>query len=279
MNESERPSFRERRRERRRRRRAPRAERRRAIYLLPNLITTAALLLGFWSIISSFHGLYVRASLGIVLAGICDMLDGRIARATRSTSRFGVEYDSLADLIAYGVAPALLIYTWALEPLGPRGWLIASLFTVCAALRLARFNIQQHAEESKRYQGLPSTFAGGMVAVSVWFVNWTGNGPPFDGRMGLAVALAFAGLALLMVSSVPYLSLKSSRLPGGSAFPVLVALALGAIVTLMRPEPLLFAIGMLYLVSGPALWLFERRRGATRAAASSSVKGESSGDV
>ncbi len=270
---------RDRRAERRRRRRLRRGERRSAVYLLPNLITTAALLLGFWSVVSSFHGLYWRAALGIVLAGICDTLDGRVARATRSTSRFGVEYDSLADVVAYGMAPALLVYSWALEPLGPRGWLIASLFTVCAALRLARFNAQQHVEDSRRYQGLPSTFAGGMVAVSVWFVQWTGNEPPFQGWLGVGVALAFAGLALMMVSSLPYLSAKSFRLPGGNAFPLLVALTLGIIVILMRPEPVLFALGVLYVASGPTLWLIERRTRAIGESDSTAVREESSGDV
>ena len=270
---------RDRRAERRRRGRLRRGERRSAVYLLPNLITTAALLLGFWSVVSSFHGLYWRAALGIVLAGICDTLDGRVARATRSTSRFGVEYDSLADVIAYGMAPALLVYSWALQPLGPRGWLIASLFTVCAALRLARFNAQQHVEESRRYQGLPSTFAGGMVAVSVWFVQWTGYEPPFQGWLGVGVALAFAGRGLMMVSSLPYLSTKSFRLPGGNAFSLLVALTLGIIVILMRPEPVLFALGVLYVASGPTLWLIERRKRAVGESGSTAVREESSGDV
>lgn len=262
-----------------RRRRRPRSERRRAIYVLPNLITTAALLLGFWSIVSSFNGLFERAALGIVLAGICDMLDGRVARATRSTSRFGVEYDSIADVVAYGVAPALLVYSWGLQPLGPRGWLIASLFTVCAALRLARFNVQQHAEERNRYQGLPSTFAGGFVAVAVWFVNWTGTGPPFSGWVGTGLAVGFAVLALLMVSSIPYLSTKVLPLRGANGFSVLVALTLVIIVILMKPEPVLFGLGVLYLVSGPAVWLFEWRRHLARRPVASGNEGETHGDV
>jgi CDP-diacylglycerol--serine O-phosphatidyltransferase len=265
---------------RERRSRRSRGDRRRAIYLLPNLITTAALLLGFWSIVSSFHGRWERAALGIVLAGICDMLDGRVARATQSTSKFGVEYDSLADLIAYGVAPALLVYTWALEPLGPRGWLIASLFTICAALRLARFNVQQHVEEATRYQGLPSTFAGGFVAVAVWFVHSTELAPPFSGWVALAIAVVFASLALLMVSSVPYLGIKSFRLSARTGFSALVAVTLALIVILMNPEPVLFGIGAVYVMSGPVLWSWERRRLSSAArGARSRAEGESRGDV
>ena len=144
-----------------------------------------------------------------MLAGFADMLDGRIARATRSTSKFGVEYDSLADLVSFGLAPALLVYNWALAPMGPRGWIIASLFAICAALRLARFNVQQNVEERERYQGLPSTLAGGMMAVFVWFVGWLEIHPPFSTPAGLVITISFVSLALLMVSSVPYPSSKS----------------------------------------------------------------------
>jgi CDP-diacylglycerol--serine O-phosphatidyltransferase len=258
----------------RRRRRPSRSERRRAIFLLPNLITTAAILLGFWSIVQSFHGRFDLAALGIVLAGVCDVLDGRIARATHSTSKFGVEYDSLADMLAYGVAPAVLIYLWALVPLGPRGWLIASLFTVCAALRLARFNVVQHVEERTRYQGLPSTVAGGFVAIAVWFVEWLGLVPPFTRALSFGIGLACALLALLMVSNVPYLSTKKLPLRGPNAYPVLVAGVLLLIVILMRPEPVLFGLGVTYVASGPLLWLFSWRRSEPAPAAK-----ESPGDV
>ncbi len=271
---SDRPSFRE-----RRRRRLRRGERRRAIFLLPNLITTAALLLGFWSVVQSFHGNFERAALGIVLAGICDMLDGRIARATHSTSKFGVEYDSLADMLGYGVAPAMLLYQWALVPLGPRGWLVASLFTVCAALRLARFNVQQLAEERTTYQGLPSTVAGGFVAVSVWFVGWLELTPPFDRGLSFAIALGCAVLALLMVSPVPYLSAKRLPLRGPNAYPVLVVLTLGLIVILMRPEPVLFGLGLTYVASGPFVWLWSLRPGARAAEPQAGPGRESPGDV
>jgi CDP-diacylglycerol--serine O-phosphatidyltransferase len=249
---------------RERRRRRTRGERRRAIFVLPNLVTTAALLLGFWSITHSFHGRFGLAALAIVLAGVADMLDGRIARATRTQSKFGVQYDSLSDLLSFGVAPSLLVYSWALEPLGRRGWVIAALFTICAALRLARFNVQTDLPARTRYQGLPSTTAGGMVAVSVWFVAWLGQEPPFGRALGGAVAAGFSALALLMVSGIPYPSWKSLPLSGPRAFPTLLALIVGVVLLLLYQEPAFFLIGSLYILSGPALWLGARRARARR---------------
>jgi CDP-diacylglycerol--serine O-phosphatidyltransferase len=251
----------------RRRRSRRRGDRRRAIFVLPNLVTTTALLLGFWSITQSWSGRFGFAALGIVLAGVCDMLDGRIARATHTQSKFGVQYDSLSDLISFGVAPSLLVYGWALEPLGRRGWVIAALFAICAALRLARFNVQTEAAPRRHYQGLPSTTAGAMVAVSVWFVSWLGQEPPFGRALGGAIAAGFAGLALLMVSVVPYPSWKSLPLSGPRAFPTLLGLILGVVLLLLYQEPAFFLIGSLYILSGPVLWFWSRRPGALAAPA------------
>ncbi len=233
----------------------------RGIYLLPNLLTTASLLLGFWSIIQSLQGHWDRAGWGIVLAGIADVKDGRVALVTHTTTRFGVEYDSLADLVSFGVAPAILVFSWgALAPLGPRAWIVAALFTVCAALRLARFNVQQNVEERDRYQGLPSTFAGGMMAVIVWFVGWLGWEPPFSSAFGLLITLSFVSLALLMVSTVPYPSTKALPVTGRNAFPTLVGIVLGIVLLLLYGDPAFFAIGATYVIAGPLLWLLERRR-------------------
>lgn len=239
------------------RRRRPRSERRRAVYLLPNLVTTSSMMLGFWSITQSMQGNWDRAAWGIVLAGFADMADGRIARATQSTSKFGVEYDSLADVVSFGIAPAVLIYAWALQPLGQRGWILASLFAICAALRLARFNVQQNVEERNRYQGLPSTLAGGMTAVVVWFVGWLGYEPPFSSAMGLIITGAFVSLALLMVSSVPYPSSKSLPISGRNAFPTLVGIVLVIVLILLYGDPAFFAIGMTYVLSGPLLGVMQ----------------------
>jgi CDP-diacylglycerol--serine O-phosphatidyltransferase len=249
---------------RRLRRRRQRGDPSRAIFLLPNLFTTASLVLGFWSIVEASRGRFGLAALGIFLAGFCDMLDGRIARATRSTSRFGVEYDSLADMVSFGVAPAFLIYSWSLAPLGRRGWAVAALFMLCAALRLARFNVQTSPAAKGRYGGLPSTMAGGFVAVTVWFVNWLGLGPPLPPAVGLAFTAGVVGLALLMVSSVPYPSIGSLRIPGRHGFSTLVAFTIGVVVILLYQEPVLFAIGLIYILAGPALWLRDHRARAQR---------------
>jgi len=264
-----------RRRFRRRRHRRPRSERRRAVFLIPNLITSASLMLGFWSMVQSIGGKYAYAAGAIIAAGICDMLDGRIARATHSTSKFGVEYDSLADVISFGVAPALLFYMWALQPLGPRGWVFASLFVICAALRLARFNVQQNVEERVHYQGMPTTLAGGLVGAMLWFVEWLDLGAPLPRHAGIAVGCGFVTLALLMVSSVPYPSWKSIHVTGRQAFPTLVVTVLVVVLVLLYREPAFFAVGCGYLLSGPvlALWLHWHPAPARPAPATEHIEG------
>jgi len=254
------PAHREAFRERRRRRRSGRRERRRAVYLLPNLITSTGLMLGFWSITLSIRGEFEKAALAIVLAMVCDMLDGRVARATHSQSRFGVEFDSLSDLTAFGLAPALLMYNWTLIPLGPRGWLIAGLFALCAALRLARFNAKADDTTQKHFQGIASTFAGGMVAATVWFVGSFDLAPPFSRPLGFAITSFFALLALLMVSTIPYPSLKAVKIEGRKAYPALVAILIFLVVVLLNHETMLFALGVAYLFSGPVLWWRERHK-------------------
>jgi CDP-diacylglycerol--serine O-phosphatidyltransferase len=229
------------------------------VYLVPNLVTTAALLLGFWSIILSIEGHFQRAATCIVLAAVFDMLDGRIARATKATSSFGIEYDSLSDLVSFGMAPALLVYQWALAPLGSRGWLLSALFALCAALRLARFNVRAHVQDSPYYQGLPSTLAGGMVALGVWFVAWLGLEPPFGRATGALITCGFVALALLMVSGVPYPSLKLVKVPRRRAYPTLVGVVLLAIAVLLNHEWLPFLLGVAFLVSGPP-YAWRRRR-------------------
>ena len=244
----------------RRRRRGSREDRTRAVlFLVPNLITTAALMLGFWSITLSIRGEYEISALAIFLAAICDMLDGRVARATRSTSPFGVEYDSLADLVAFGVAPAVLMYNWTLLPLGPRGWLIAGLFALCAALRLARFNVRAQAQSTVVYEGLATTFAGGYIAVVVWFVGWLGVTPPFEPALGISLTAGFVALSLLMVSPIPYPSLKMIRIEGRRAYPTLVAIVVFAVAILLNHEPMLFALGLVYIASGPVYAVLLRR--------------------
>ena len=143
---------------------------RRGIYILPNLFTTGSLFCGFFSIIAAFNGDFSKAAVAIVVSGAFDWLDGRIARMSNTMSRFGEEYDSLADLISFGVAPGVLIYTWALIPFGRVGWLAAFLYVACAALRLARFNVDSGRVGLKYFEGMPTPGAGGMIAATVLFL-------------------------------------------------------------------------------------------------------------
>ena len=186
-----------------RRRRRPRGERRRGLYLLPHLLTTTNLFFGFYAIVHAFGGRPEKAALGIVLAVICDILDGRVARLANATSRFGTEYDSIADTVSFGVAPAMLAFSAGnLEVLGRPGWVLAFLYTACAALRLARFNVTPGRYKG-RFEGMPSPAAAGIVASTQWFVSFLrGHGIPFEAPEW-AVAGGVAVLGLLMVSAIP----------------------------------------------------------------------------
>ena len=250
---------------RRRRRRRERPKGPRAIPLLPNLVTSASLVLGFWSMTLAYNGRYVAAALAIIAAAVLDSMDGRIARATHSTSPFGVEYDSLADLVSFGVAPGFLMYAVALEALGPRGFAPAAFYTVCAAFRLARFNVQSTEVVRTHNHGLASTMAGGMVAVTVWFLQDVGIDPKASlGPLAACIAGAL-GLALLMVSRVPYPSWKSLPTRGRPAFAMLVAMLLLVTLVVLNGVPGFFLVGMVYMASGPLLWIWLRLHGESAA--------------
>jgi CDP-diacylglycerol--serine O-phosphatidyltransferase len=245
---------------RRRRRRRNRDERQRDFYaLLPHLLTTGNLAAGFYSITLSASGNPDRAALMIIVAGICDLLDGRLARMAGSTSRFGAEYDSIADIVSFGVAPAMLAYSaGVLQELGWTGWVLAFTFTACAGLRLARFNVQPERYKG-RFQGLSSPAAAGMVLSSVWFGGFLReSGLALDipaALLGLAVAL----LGLLMVSPIPYRSFKGVRI-GGSHTTVIVMVIAFAVI-LSKPAVTLFIAAFLYVGSGPAEWIWRWRTG------------------
>lgn len=244
---------------RRRRRRRRRGGQRRGLYLLPQLFTTANLFFGFFSMIQSTQGHFDRAALGIVLAALCDALDGRVARLARSTSRFGSEYDSLADVVSFGVAPAFLAYMAGELPMLQRtGWILAFLFTACAALRLARFNVQP-SRYAGRFEGLPSPAAAGMVASTQWFASflleqgYDVTVPP------LGVGALLAGLGLLMVSPLPYRSFKEVDLRHG--FRTLVLMIVALAVILQEPSLWLFVLGAAYVASGPIEWAWRALSG------------------
>ncbi|HEX9757793.1 MAG TPA: CDP-diacylglycerol--serine O-phosphatidyltransferase [Nitrospiria bacterium] len=235
------------------------------VYLIPNFFTTGNLFSGFYAIIAVFNGDFHSASIAILVATVFDALDGMAARFTKATSRFGVEYDSLADLVSFGVAPGLLIYSWALSSYGRIGWVAAFLFVVCGALRLARFNVQVSTLESKKFLGLPIPSAACMIATLVILDHYILS-------MGkeirpLVILVMTYGLAFLMVSSIPYRSLKGFNLRDRKPFHVLVAMVLLLIIVVAEPQVLLFFLFGLYTLSGiiekPLIALYQRvhRRG------------------
>ena len=215
---------------------------RRGIYILPNLFTTCSLFCGFYSIIASFNGDFSRAAIAIVVSGAFDWLDGRIARMSNTMSRFGEEYDSLADLIAFGVAPGVLIYTWALIPFGRVGWLAAFLFVACAALRLARFNVDSGRVGLKFFEGMPTPGAGGMIAATVLFATHMEWNPQYK---HIPVLIMTFYLSFMMVSKVHFGSLKLIKLTGKSSFYNLVAVLCIIVIIAAEPQVSLFVIGQL----------------------------------
>lgn len=233
------------------------SQRNKGIYLLPNLFTTSGLFAGFYAIVSAMQGQFEHAAIAIFIAMIMDGLDGRVARLTNTQSAFGAEYDSLADMVSFGVAPALVAYSWGLSSLGKPGWLVAFFFAAATALRLARFNSRTHSgTEDKRYfQGLPSPSAAGLVAGMVWAAH--AYGVP-----GKQLWMLAAGVTLLagasMVSTIRYYSFKEIDLKGHVPFvAVLGVLVIFVCVSIDPPLILLTTFG-LYVISGP-LFALKRR--------------------
>ena len=224
----------------------------RGIYLLPSILTTFGMFAGFYSIIASINGDFTLAAISIMVAMLWDALDGRVARLTNTQSDFGAQYDSLADLVSFGVAPALLVYEWSLSDLGRIGWLAAFIFLACAALRLARFNTQVGISDKRYFQGLPSPAAAGVIASMIWLKFWKFE--YFD--FGIVSLSYYVGVgitivcALLMVSNVRYYSFKELDSKKAS-FRFLLAIVLSLIVLLSKPNIFLFTGFFLYMFSGP----------------------------
>jgi CDP-diacylglycerol--serine O-phosphatidyltransferase len=230
---------------------------RRGIYLLPNLFTTAALFAGFYAVLAAMHGRFEAAALAIFAGMVLDGLDGRVARLTHTQSDFGAEYDSLSDMVAFGVAPALVAYQWALNGLGKIGWLAAFVYCAAAALRLARFNTQVGIADKRYFQGLPSPSAAAIIASGVWI----GADHAIEGSdvSGLA-AFITTGAGLLMVSNFRFHSFKQIDIRGRVPFVVAVVVMLGYALVLLHPPVVLFAGFMIYAVSGPVLTLVRKRQ-------------------
>lgn len=231
---------------------------RKGVYVLPNLFTTGGVFAGFYSIIASLHADFQIAALMILLAQIFDILDGRVARLTRSTSRFGIEYDSLSDLVAFGVAPGILAYRWALEPWQSWGWLAASLYVTCGALRLARFNVQYDNVEKRHFVGLPIPAAADVVASTVLLYYYFGGAGATHKH--LLVLLMIYAMGGLMVSNVKYFSFKEVNLHRRQPFWLLVAGIFLLKLLIAEPQLMAFAGSTLFAASGPARALFVRGR-------------------
>ena len=242
----------------------------RTIYLLPNLFTTAGLFAGFYAIIAAANGDFVLAAMAVFVAAVMDGIDGRVARITGTSSEFGVQYDSLADLVSFGMAPALVMYHWSLSALkfdgsvmGRVGWAIAFLYAACAALRLARFNTQVGTVDKRWFIGLASPAAAGLMMAFVWAfadgeLGWSGEQLRY---VALGVTLA---AALLMVSRIRFWSFKGSGEGGTRAdrvpFYVLLLVPVVIAVLAMDLPRALLAIGVVYALSGPGYWLWRRWR-------------------
>lgn len=229
--------------------------RNKGIYLLPNLFTTSALFSGFYAIVAAQRSHFDAAAIAIFIAMVMDGLDGRVARLTNTESAFGAEYDSLSDIVSFGVAPALVVYSWGLSSLGKIGWLVAFFFTAATALRLARFNSRLHVQDKRYFQGLPCPSAAALIAAMVWVAH--DYGVPGQKLWVLAgvVTLIAGGL---MVSTIPYYSFKDIDLKNHVPFVAVLALLLIFLgISVYPPMVLLVAFG-LFVISGPILWLRHR---------------------
>lgn len=232
--------------------------RRRGIYLLPNLFTTAALFAGFYSIVAAMNTHFEAAAIAIYIAMILDGMDGRIARLTNTQTDFGVQYDSLSDMVSFGLAPALVIYQWSLESLGKPGWLAAFVFAAAAALRLARFNTQAASADKQFFQGLPSPPAAALIAGMIWF------GVSRDFHDGSSMWLLTFPLTvitgILMVSNIRYHSFKQFDLRDKIPFIAGLIIVLVFVFIAIEPPLVLFLISLAYAASGPVLTLLKIRQ-------------------
>jgi CDP-diacylglycerol--serine O-phosphatidyltransferase len=231
--------------------------RRRGIYILPNLFTTAALFAGFFAIVQAMNGNFDQAAVAIFVAMVMDGLDGRVARMTRTQSAFGAEYDSLSDMVSFGVAPALVVYVWALKGMGKLGWIAAFVYCAGAALRLARFNTQLEVADKRYFQGLPSPAAAALLAGLVWVMHdhhISGESV----RWLVWFATLFAGLT--MVSNLRYYSGKDINLRRSVPFMALLLLVLFFILISLDPPQVLCGLFILYALSGYVLALWNLRK-------------------
>jgi len=229
--------------------------RRRGIYLLPNLFTTGSLFAGFYAIVMAMNARFEQAAVGIFVAMVLDGLDGRIARMTRTQSAFGAEYDSLSDMVSFGAAPALVMYVWALQPMGRLGWIAAFVYCAGAALRLARFNTNIDVVDKRFFQGLPSPAAAALCAGLVWLSDDLGIVRESTLRGVAFVLTLFAGIT--MVSNVPFYSFKDINLRRSVPFWAILLIVLALVLISIKPPVILFLGIVAYSLSGYVYWIWK----------------------
>ena len=230
--------------------------RRRGIYLLPNLLTLGALFAGFYAIIAGMSGDFNEAGWAILIAAVLDGLDGRVARLTNTQSAFGAQFDSLSDMVSFGVAPALIIFSWALSSLGQAGWAASFIYMSCAALRLARFNVQLDTGDKRFFVGLQSPVAAGLVT----FVAWVGF--KYDVEITPVIAIAVAILTtftgILMISNYRYYSFKEIHFRGTVPYVVFLMAVVLLVIIAQRPHEVLLSMCVVYASTGPIIWVYRR---------------------
>ncbi|MDP2218946.1 MAG: CDP-diacylglycerol--serine O-phosphatidyltransferase [Hydrogenophaga sp.] len=243
-------------------------KRRKGIYMVPNMITLAALFGGFYAIVMAMNGRYDLATLAIFVAMVLDSLDGRVARMTNTQSAFGEQMDSLSDMVSFGAAPALIAYIWALSGLGRWGWIAAFVYCACAALRLARFNVNTGVVDKRYFQGLPSPAAAALVAGFIWLATEYGyKGSELVWPM-FGITL-YAGLT--MVTNVPFYSFKDLSLKKSVPFAAIVLVALGIAVINIHPPSVLIGLFLLYGLSGYAVYFWRKAKGRQTSVISTST--------
>ena len=243
-------------------------KRRKGIYILPNLFTLAALFGGFYAIVMAINGRFDQAAVGVFCAMVLDSLDGRVARMTNTQSAFGEQMDSLSDMVSFGAAPALIAYVWALQGLGRWGWIAAFVYCACAALRLARFNVNTGVVDKRYFQGLPSPAAAALMAGFIWVVTDMGLKGPSVAWPMFALALD-AGLS--MVTNVPFYSFKDVHMKKSVPFVVIVAIVLGIAVINIDPPIVMFAMFVAYGFSGYVIYVWRKAKGLQTSVISTST--------
>jgi len=231
--------------------------RRRGIYLLPNMLTLGALFSGFYAIIAGMSGNFNEAGWAIMIAGVLDGLDGRIARLTNTQSAFGAQFDSLSDMVSFGVAPALIMFSWAFAPLGRLGWAASFIYMSCAALRLARFNVQLATVDKRFFVGLQSPLAAGVIT----FLPWVGYkyGLEVTPLVAYLCAILTVFIGFLMISNYSYSSFKELQFKGTVPYMVFVFVVIMLVVVAQNPHEVLLIMAVAYALSGPIMWLYKKQ--------------------